>query len=83
MQADFWFRLLDLRLLVADDTVLTIEELKKLRNERYHGRPISLYGGMVELPLIVTREDGVSWFGEEEALRDGQLWAQRAAGLSG
>ncbi len=83
MQADFWFRLLDLRLLVADDTVLTIEELKKLRNERYHGRPISLYGGMVELPLIVTREDGVSWFGQEEALRDGQLWAQRAAGLRG
>lgn len=52
--ADFWFRLLDIRRLVADDTVATIAELQKLRNVRYRDRPVSLYGGMVELPLLVT-----------------------------
>jgi hypothetical protein len=83
MQADFWFRLTDLRLLVADDTVATIEELKKLRNERYHGRPVSLYGGMVELPLIVGCEDGTRWFEEAAALTDGLLWAQRDAANRG
>ena len=60
--ADFWFRLWDIRRLVADDTPAVIEELKRLRNIRYHDRPVSLYGGMVDLPLIVTRPDEVSWF---------------------
>jgi hypothetical protein len=82
-QADFWFRLADIRLLVADDSVATIEELKKLRNVRYHGRPVSLYGGMVELPLIVTREDGVAWFSDAGALTDGRLWAQHDAEMRG
>jgi hypothetical protein len=80
-QADFWFRLLDIRLLVADDTVLTIEELKKLRNVRYHDRPVSLYGGMVELPLVVTRQDGAQWFAEAGELAEGRLWAERDAGM--
>jgi hypothetical protein len=48
--ADFWFRLLDIRLLVSDDTVATIEELKRLRNVRYHDRPVSLYGGSRRCP---------------------------------
>lgn len=77
MHADFWFLIDDIRLLVADDTVATIAELKKLRNRRYHDRPVSLYGGMVELPLIVWREDEVSWFGESDALTGGKLWAER------
>ncbi|MDQ3606810.1 MAG: hypothetical protein M3418_11590, partial [Gemmatimonadota bacterium] len=74
--ADFWFRLLDIRRLVADDTVATIAELQKLRNVRYHGRPVSLYGGMVELPLILTREDGTRWFADAELLTEGRLWAE-------
>ncbi len=61
--ADFWFRLPDIRRVVSDDTPGVIEELKRLRNTRYHDRPVSLYGGMVELPLIVTRDDEVRWFG--------------------
>lgn len=79
LKADFWFLLTDLRLLVSDDTVAVIEELKKLRNVRYHGRPVSLYGGMVELPLIVTRDDGGEWFADEETLTDGRLWAEHDA----
>ncbi|MBA2245749.1 MAG: hypothetical protein H0W11_12390, partial [Gemmatimonadetes bacterium] len=74
--ADFWFRLLDLRRLVADDTVATITELQKLRNVRYHDRPVSLYGGMVELPLLVTREDNARWFADAAPLTEGRLWAQ-------
>ncbi len=74
--AGFWFRLLDIRRLVADDTVATIAELQKLRNLRYHDRPVSLYGGMVELPLILTREDGTRWFADAAPLTEGRLWAQ-------
>ncbi|MFC1791663.1 hypothetical protein ACFL0I_04260 [Gemmatimonadota bacterium] len=81
--ADFWFQLWDIRRLVADDTPAVIEELKRLRNIRYHDRPVSLYGGMVELPLIVTREDGISWFSDRDLLTDGQLWAQRESELKG
>ena len=40
--ADFWFRLWDIRRLVAGDTAAVIEELKRLRNTRYHDRPVSL-----------------------------------------
>lgn len=82
-QADFWFRLNDIRLLVADDTVGVIEELKKLRNERYHGRPVSLYGGMVELPLIVSRDQPVTWFGDTREVTGQVLWAQQDAALRG
>jgi len=81
--ADFWFRLLDLRRLVADDTEATIAELKRLRNTRYHDRPVSLYGGMVELPLIVTRDEEAAWFSGAEPLTDGRLWAERDAELRG
>ena len=81
--ADFWFQVWDIRRLVADDTPAVIEGLKRLRNTRYHDRPVSLYGGMVELPLIVTREDGVSWFSDRDVLTDGQLWAQRESELKG
>lgn len=81
--ADFWFRLLDLRRLVTDDTEGTIAELKRLRNTRYHDRPVSLYGGMVELPLIVTRDEEAAWFSGAEPLTDGRLWAERDAQLRG
>jgi hypothetical protein len=83
LMADFWFRLLDVRRLIADDTVATIEELKKLRNTRYHDRPVSIYGGMTDLPLIVRRDTEVSWFGSADQLTDGRLWAERDAELRG
>lgn len=81
--ADFWFRLWDLRRLVARDAPATIEELKKLRNVRYHDRPVSLYGGIVDLPLIVRRDDGTTWFSDVAALTDGRRWAERDAELRG
>ena len=79
--ADFWFRLHDLRRLVANDTPATIEELRALRNIRYHDRPVSLYGGMVELPLIVTREEEAGWFADRDVLTGGTTWAERDARL--
>lgn len=79
--ADFWFRLYDLRRLVASDTPATIEELRRLRNTRYHDRPVSLYGGMVELPLIVTREEEAGWFADRDILTGGTTWAERDASL--
>ena len=73
---DCWFRLTDLRLLIVDDTVAVIEALKLLRNVRYHDRPVSLYGGVVDLPLIVTREDGREWFTDRSELAEGRLWVE-------
>ena len=55
LECDFWYRLLDIRRLVADDTAVVIAKLKTLRNTGYNDRPVSLYGGMVDLPLIVVR----------------------------
>lgn len=81
-RADFWFRVVDVRR-IADDTLAIIDELKSLRNTRYHDRPVSLYGGMVDLPLIVTRPDGRRWFSETTSLTDGLLWAQHDAGMRG
>lgn len=81
--SDFWFRLWDVRRLVGNDTPGVIEELKRLRNIRYHDRPVSLYGGMVDLPLIVTREDDISWFSDRDILTDGYLWAERESELKG
>jgi hypothetical protein len=84
-QCDCWFRLSDIRQLVQDDTVQVIAELGKLRNTAYHDQPVSLYGGMVNLPLIVTRDDGARFFALEErkALLDGWYWAEEDARRAG
>lgn len=83
--ADFWFQLHDMRRLVVDDTRETIEILRTLKNVHYNGRPVSLYGGMVNLPLVVTAEREVSYFDEaaDEALLSGGLWAQHDAAQHG
>jgi len=80
---DFWFQLWDIRRLVTKNTTATVEECKKLRNVRYHDRPVSLYGGIVDLPLIVTRDDGESWFADALSLTEGRRWAERDAELRG
>ena len=78
LECDFWYRVVDIRRLVADDTLGVIAELKNLRNVDYSDRPVSLYGGMVDLPLIVVRPDGARFF--DPAVRDpvteGTLWAE-------
>jgi len=82
-ETDFWFQLWDIRRIVAKEPPATIEELKRLRNVRYNDRPVSLYGGIVDLPLIVTREDGANWFADIGALTEGRRWAERDAELRG
>jgi hypothetical protein len=78
LNCDFWFRVVDIRRLVADDLLGVIEELKQLRNVHYNDRPVSLYGGMVDLPLIVTRPDHRRYFDspERDAIADFSLWAR-------
>jgi hypothetical protein len=85
LDCDCWFRLGDIRRLVLDDTVAVIAELRKLRNTHYEGRPVSLYGGMVNLPLVVTRDDGGRFFDPEvrEALLEGKYWAEADAARTG
>jgi hypothetical protein len=78
-RADVWFRLADVRRIVADDTLAVIDELKRLRNVHYHDRPVSLYGGMTNLPLVVTRDAEAGWFRAARDLLDGGLWAERDA----
>ena len=84
-ECDFWYKLLDLRRLVADDTLAVIAQLKQLRNTGYHDRPVSLYGGMVDLPLIVTRSDETRLFDPEvrDVTTDGKLWVELDAEAGG
>jgi hypothetical protein len=81
LSCDCWFKLLDIRALVHDDTLAVQDELSQLRVVTYNDRPVSLYGGIVNLPLIVRRPDGASFFDddERELLNDGQLWVQADA----
>jgi hypothetical protein len=85
LKCDCWFQLLDIRRVVADDLLAVVEELKKLRNTRYNDRPVSIYGGMVELPLIVTRDDDARYFEPDvrERLVEGRYWVEFDAERSG
>jgi hypothetical protein len=85
LDCDFWYKLMDIRRLVADDTIAVIAELKQLRNPEYHDRPVSLYGGMVDLPLIVARPDGKRFFAPEvrDPVTDERLWAEFDAEAGG
>ena len=78
LRCDLWFRLGDIRRLVVDDTLGVVEELKNLANVHYNDRPVSIYGGMVDLPLVVTRPDGARFFDpdERETLAGDRLWAE-------
>ncbi len=78
LNCDCWFMLCDIRALVRDDLEGVAAELSLLRNTRYHDRPVSMYGGMVDLPLLVSRPDDRHYFdeGERNLLTDGALWAR-------
>lgn len=78
LECDFWYQLVDLRRLVADDTVVVIARLKTLRNLGYNGRPVSLYGGMVDLPLVVHGGDDERLFDPEtrDPISEDRLWAE-------
>jgi hypothetical protein len=78
LDCDFWYKLGDIRRLVADDTLAVIAELKRLRNMDYHDLPVSLYGGMADLPLIVTRPDGARLFEPEvrDEITGEALWVE-------
>src|SRR5690606_7257366 len=80
---DHWYRLFDLRLLVADDTLETIEMLRGLRNTAYGDRPVSLYGGMRDLPLVVTEDPPRAWFSDVGLLTGDRRWVERDAELRG
>ncbi|MEO7647175.1 MAG: hypothetical protein ABIV11_02895 [Gemmatimonadaceae bacterium] len=75
---DCWFRLWDIRRIVVDDTAEVVNQLKKLRGPPYHNRPVSIYGGMRDLPLIVTREDDVAFFDPDRRkhLTENKFWAE-------
>jgi hypothetical protein len=85
LRCDCWLKLFDIRRVVADDTVAVVEELRKLRNTRYHDRPVSIYGGMVELPLIATRADGARYFEADvrQKLIEGRFWVEFDAERAG
>jgi hypothetical protein len=82
-EVDCWFRLADIRRLIAGDGPATNEELRNLLNVRYHHRPVSIYGGMIELPLLVERQDGATWFADSAELTGGRRWVVRDSELRG
>jgi len=85
MACDCWFQLWDLRRVVQDDTLAVVAELKKLRNVHYHDRPVSLYGGMVDLPLVAWREDDARFFDpvERERVLGDRYWVEFDAEYAG
>lgn len=85
LRCDCWFKLFDIRRVVSEDTLCVAEELKKLRNLRYNDRPVSIYGGMVELPLLVRRDDGARYFESDVRSRliDGRFWVEFDAERTG
>ena len=78
LSCDFWFKLGDFRRLVLDDLPGVAEELRKLRNVHYYDKPVSLYGGMVDLPLVVARPDLTEFFESEERdlITGDRLWVE-------
>jgi hypothetical protein len=82
-EVDCWFRLADIRRLIAGDGPATNEELRNLLNVRYHHRPVSIYGGMIELPLVVERQDGAAWFADADELTGGRRWVVRDSEMRG
>jgi hypothetical protein len=85
LHCDMWFQLDDIRALVANDTIEVQQELRHLRVIAYYDRPVSLYGGIVDLPLIVRRDDDATFFshGEYDAYTDGRLWVEADAERGG
>lgn len=78
LACDCWFQLWDIRQLVWDDTTAVAIELATLRNTRYNDRPVSIYGGVVDLPLLVTCADETRWFDDaaRERYTGGRFWAE-------
>ncbi|HKI96723.1 MAG TPA: hypothetical protein VJ992_15645, partial [Gemmatimonadales bacterium] len=78
LHCDMWFLLWDIRRLVRNDTVLVADELRKLQNVQHYNRPVSIYGGMVNLPLIVEESDPRRYFDGEERDRvtNGKFWVE-------
>jgi hypothetical protein len=77
-ESDCWFQLWDIRRLVSDDGPAVADELRKLLNTRHDDHPVSLYGGMVDLPLIVRcagEEPG--WFSDRASLLGETRWVER------
>jgi hypothetical protein len=82
-EAGFWFRLLDLRQVVSGDLAGTELEIQRLRNIIKPQKPVSMYGGIADAPMIVRREPPVAWFENSVELTGGQLWAQLEAQFRG
>jgi hypothetical protein len=85
LECDCWFRLFDIRRVIFDDTVGVVEELRNLANTRYNDRPVSIYGGMVDLPIVATRKDGARYFEPDvrDQLTGGLFWVEFDAQRSG
>jgi hypothetical protein len=78
LACEAWFQLADVRSLVRRDLPQVAAQLRQLLNANYHDRPVSLYGGMVDLPLLVTETRAQAWFDlvEREEITDGRLWVE-------
>lgn len=78
---DFWMKLRDIRCVVLDDTRQACREMGNLLNVRYDRKPVSIYGGMVDIPLIVEPRWPHLWFAEREAMTGGSIWAEFDASI--
>ncbi len=81
--AGFWFRLRDVRQVVSGDLAGTELEIQRLQNTIRPEKSVSMYGGIADAPMIVTRSPAVGWFEDQEDLTGGRLWAQMESQLRG
>ncbi|MBN1824645.1 MAG: hypothetical protein JW958_00180 [Candidatus Eisenbacteria bacterium] len=76
---DCWMKLRDIRCIVAHDTTEACREMGGLLNTRYDDKPVSIYGGMVDVPLIVRQKRPRTWFAGREEVTGGRIWARADA----
>lgn len=78
LAVDCWLRLADIRRIVDNDLLGVIAALGDLEVIHYDNRPVSLFGGMHNLPLIVRRKDAECFFDAATRAQytEGRLWAQ-------
>lgn len=78
LAVDCWLRLADIRRLVDNDLLGVITALGSLEVIHYDNRPVSLFGGMHSLPLIVRRKDNERFFDAATRAQytESRLWAQ-------
>ena len=78
LECEFWFKIWDIRRIIDNDLPMVIDALQNLRNVRYGSHPVSIYGGMRDLPLIVKEFEPQRYFDDKARTlhAEGRFWIE-------